>query len=307
MSTCNRWGMLLLCAMCWTSAPVPLWAHDLIPYENVSVFQSTMEYGGRSRDVLYLQPALQARGSKVPALILLHYLDGTPADMADLTKIARLVRDDGIWVILPKGVNGTWNYKPNALNQVDDVGFLTQLIQQSVADYPLDPTRIYMAGYSDGGLMTQRFACDKPRLIAAGAAVAATLYQALANACTPNQGTPMLFMQGEDDKVLPYKGNLLFLSAPATAAFWARIDGCAATPTGTDLPNRIGDGTTVHLDRYQGCAADEGVAFYSVVNGGHTWPGAYDYSPDLGLTTQDINADTVMWQFFRQFRRAAAP
>jgi len=288
-------------------------AHDVIPFENVTAISTTFPFGGLQREVLVLRPSAPAAG-KVPAVVMLPYLRGRADDMADLIQAGRLVRDYGVVVLVPEAVNGEWNYGSGAAigittPLVDDVGFLSALISKSIVDYALDATRIYMAGYSNGGLMTMRFACDHPEQIAAGGNVArVTMKSADAKACKPALPTPMLLTNGTADPVSTYNGTSFLgvsatLSAPATAAFWAKLDGCAATPVGSTLPDTIADGTTVHLDTYSGCTALGEVDFYTINGGGHTWPGSIGFSPGLGITSEDIDATTLLWQFFQRFTR----
>jgi hypothetical protein len=51
---------------------------------------------------------------------------------------------------------------------------------------------------------------------------------------------------------------------------------------------------------YGGCQGDAGVVLYLVANGGHTWPGGYQYGPasEFGVTSQDFSANEVTWSFF---------
>jgi len=297
-------GTALLClAISFAGAPRLCRAHDLGPYENVTAVQETLTVAGRTRTVLYLKPTQPATTERVPAILLLEYLHGTPVDMADLTEAARLVRDHGIWLILPESTNGRWNYGLTAFSLVDDVGFLASVIDDAVARFPIDSHRIYMGGYSNGAQMTQRFACDHPEKIAAGAIISGSIHNTDARTCLPALATPMIIFHGTADGQINYNGNLLYRSSTATAQFWAGIAACSPTPTGTDLPDSTADGTTVHLDRYSGCTSNFLIDHYSITGGGHTWPGSLNFSAGLGLASQDVSAMPLLWQFFSQFSR----
>jgi polyhydroxybutyrate depolymerase len=52
------------------------------------------------------------------------------------------------------------------------------------------------------------------------------------------------------------------------------------------------------------CADRAWVVLYRVVGGGHTWPGsrAFIPLPGLGPVTFEIDADAIMWSFFRHYR-----
>lgn len=58
-------------------------------------------------------------------------------------------------------------------------------------------------------------------------------------------------------------------------------------------------GGAVTGTRYTGCAGDAEVDFYSIADGGHTWPGGTMRLRFLpGKTSDDIDASETMWAFF---------
>lgn len=296
----------LWCALCaCLFSARPALALDVDPVENVSVFAETIFFQGYFRHIVYLRPTVPATTDRVPAIVLLHYLRGDAPGMANLTGPGRLVRDFGAWVILPEAIKGIW-HSSNCCsrdNPVDDVAFLAHLIDLGVARFPLDSKRIYMAGYSDGAHMAELFACMRPEKIAAATLVAASIHSLDATLCTPTLPTPIQFLRGSDDALVPYNGDSFYKSAAFTAALWAQIDGCTGAPLQSDLPDAVDDGTTVQLVSYANCNAGSAVDFYTANGAGHTWPGALGFSSALGRTSEDINATSVMWEFLRRFSR----
>lgn len=284
----------------------------LAPFENVRGYYQSITHDKQVRTALYLAPK-QAPSERVPLLILLHYLDGESEPMANLTAPGLLVRDHGIYAIVPQALASGWGHNPADQRAADDMGFLLRLIDDAVANLPVDPHRVYLAGYSDGGNMVSRFVCEKPERIAAAALVSATMRKSLKRVCSPALPVPMLLMHGTADQFVTYDGrstpyvNPLLgnqnLSAPDNAAYWARNNGCSPTPLQADLPDLIKEQTTVRLDRYEDCSSGAGVDFYTVNGGGHTWPGALDVSSPLGLTTQDLSATLTLWSFLSRFSR----
>ena len=78
---------------------------------------------------------------------------------------------------------------------------------------------------------------------------------------------------------------------------WAELNDFDATPSSTDLPDVVDDGTTVTRDVYDNCGGGVDVALYAVIGGGHAWPG----SGSLGSATQDISASEIILDtFFEQ-------
>lgn len=271
------------------------------PYSNMETLRITQRHAGSVRRILILKP-IQARFASAPAIVLLHYRGGNGTKMANLTEVGALVRDFGVWVILPDAVNGTWQDNPieTVLND-KDVGFLDALIGNSIVNYGLDRSRIYMAGYSDGGFMTIRFVCEHAERLAGAFAVAAAMVKNLAQSCTLSRPVPFTFINGTSDLNVRYKGSFGVMSAPQTAAKWAALNSCAAAGPEFALPDLVFDGTRVRTLPYRACVEPAAVDFFTVENGGHTWPGVPSYSPYLGLVSYDINATLAMWEFFRQF------
>jgi polyhydroxybutyrate depolymerase len=265
----------------------------------VSSFTITMEWDQRKRTILYLRPA---SATKAPALVLLHYRGGDPSHMANYTDATQFVQKYGAWVILPQGIDGDWSDDPKRdANRTDDSGFLAALIAQSVADYPLDRQRIYMAGFSKGGFMAERYACDHADTIAAAAWVGATLLNTLRDACTPSRKLPVLGINGTADRKVPYDGETGVASAPETMEFFAGLNACTASATRALTPT-VQDGTSIELETFSHCPTGAQVYFYTVVGGGHTWPDSpYPRPMELGPTTQNLDADSAIWSFFKGF------
>jgi polyhydroxybutyrate depolymerase len=292
--------LAMLCLASWGTAA----RADFHAYENVTAFQQTVSYGGQSRTVLFLKPTVPATQNKVPAMVLLHYLNGNSIDMTTVSNFAKLVRDQGIWVIVPQGINGEWNYKMES-GQPDDVGFISQVITNAEAQFPIDPHHVYMGGYSDGGSMSETMACMHPEQFAGGLIVASSMYYQQESFCKPAMGTPMVFFNGSQDTINGYFLGLFHASVPASAKYWATLDGCSGKYKTTNLAKPIDDNTNTHVsvNTYSSCPSGSSVLLYTVWNGGHTWPGAYDVGKSLGTTSQEIDATQVGWQFLTQFSR----
>ena len=314
----------LLGLICGMHTPAAV-AHDVVAYENVTAVKVTVkvpiaqidpalppelglpsspiDIGSRARTVLYLRPTVATTAGRPPAILLLEYLRGNAVDMAGLTDAARLVRDYGVWVILPESANGRWNYGLTSFSQADDVGFLTTVIDDAVNRFGVDPHRIYMGGYSNGAEMTQRYACDRSDKIAAGAIISGSIHVSDVRACKPTRPVPMIIFHGTADPQIKYDGNLLFTSSKATAELWAANADCNLAPLVYPQPDSADDGTTVTLNRYIGCRDNARVDQYVITGGGHTWPGALTFSQGLGRASQDVSATPLMWDFFKQFSR----
>jgi len=290
--------------MAWLTSTV---AHAyIVPTSGVTYFKTTTTYQGVARTTLYFKPTA-ASTSKAPMLVMLHYKGGNPEAMAYLTEVQELVRDFGIWVALPPVADGDWHDDPKDTSTTDDVGFLSTLIDSSVAAYPVDTKRVYMTGFSDGAMMTLRYACQRPDKIAAAAAVSGVMLKNLVNVCSsPMRATPMAMINGTADTIVKYSPGkyAISITVPDSAKHWAKINGCGAAPVVTKLPNvSTSDGTTVQLSSWLGCATGNAVQLYTINNGGHTWPGSPYNASKQGVTSYDINGTLAVWEFVRAFTR----
>ena len=118
----------------------------------------------------------------------------------------------------------------------------------------------------------------------------------------------MLFA-GNKDKLVPLNGgivprlpNSVLLSQHSLAKKWAFRNGCNMQPVVTELTGSGHDGTSVTKTVYSGGKNNTEVITYMIDNGGHTWPGGYQYLPTMlvGKTTHELNASEVIWEFFKR-------
>lgn len=283
--------------------PADVQAGRFQPVSGVTTFEGEFTISGQRRRVLYVRPVASPVGL-APAIVVLHYAGGDPEEMANLIEIGQLVRDTGVWAVLPESRGRNWAFDPVAdRNGPDDVGLITRVIDNLVAAYPIDARRVYMTGFSSGGFMTQRYVCERSERIAAAAYVSSTLLDSLRKVCKPSLPTPIVGMHGNRDPKVSYTKKSGLSSAPDTALFFANLNRCLTPPLRSKLPNIANDSTTVLLDSYDRCAAPQPVRFYTIDGGGHTWPGNHYQLGFAGRTTQDIDATRVIWEFVRNYAR----
>jgi polyhydroxybutyrate depolymerase len=266
-----------------------------------------MAWGGRTRHALYFRPTSAATTTAPALLIVLHYKGGNAEDMAALTQVQLLVRDFGVWVVLPEAVLGGWNNDPSNDTGVDDIGYLSRLIDSSISRFGVNKRRIYLAGYSAGGFMALRYACEQPTRVAAVASVAAALSVQQNARCNPAAATPIAMINGTGDSRVRYDTDTVgMMTVPATARRWAQINGCPTGPLHSLLPDLAPrDKTRVEMDQWKTCGASGTgeVRLYTIDSGGHTWPDSDDNCLLCGRTSYDIDGTMTVWSFLKRFRR----
>lgn len=263
---------------------------------------ATILANGRSRRYVVISPV--AGQANAPMLLLLHPSGTSPETTAELTRISEFVQTQGFLAVLPEAQSGGWQDDPAAASN-EDVPFLRQLIEAFTANGLADRTRVYAAGFSNGGFMVERLSCELADRIAAFGIDAATLRSSQVNSCFPVQQRAKVYFLGTSDLIVPYSGVFGGLSggvrsAADTMSFWKNQQQCGF-PAVTDLPDRIADGTTVTLSDYGVCTAGTRLKLYTINGGGHAWPGGE--STLFGATTQDISASGLIWRFVAGYRR----
>lgn len=259
---------------------------------------------------VYIPTSYTESGDPVPLVLVLHGAGGNGANTESFVGFDALADQDNFVVAYPDGYRSVWNDGRAADRYVDtsidDVQFLSDVIGFLKIKLNIDAQRVYAAGYSMGGMMSYRLACDLDQQVAAIASVASTMPIYLLSHCNNTPPLPVIVFQGTDDPIIPWTGIPNgYLSAVQTLGFWRSHNQCHTDFTIDALPDTdTTDLTRVMRQTLTGCAAD--VVLYSIYLGGHTWPGhAFSAGIDLGLTSQDIDATALIWQFFQDHPKAA--
>lgn len=252
-----------------------------------------------------------------PLVIVLHGGGGTGAGMVKLTNFNAIADREGFIVVYPDGVDRHWNdgrgvewYRAHTEN-IDDLGFISTLIDELVAKLNVDVKRVYATGISNGGMMSYRLGCELSQRIAGIAPVTASISVNMAKVWSPSRPMPVLIIAGTADPLVPWDGGDIrfgrrifgtVLSVPDTVKFWVEKNGCLAKPIVIRLPDTDPtDGTTVRKEVYASCRDGAEVVLYAVEGGGHTWAGGLQYLPEriIGKTSREFSASEVIWQFFK--------
>jgi len=279
----------------------------------------TIIHDGVSRAYhLHIPPGLDA--SPHPLLVMLHGGLGSGSGM----EASEGMDDDadalGFYVVYPEGTAQppqsnlrTWNavdccgaaHKQN----VDDVGFLADLIMTLEANYNIDVHRVGVAGHSNGAMMAYRFAGERSDLVTSVMSVSGAIggqeNPASSNKiiATPAQHVSALIMHARDDDHVPYNGGhgqdaveplRVDMSVAQALAFWIAADGVSSTAASTS------DAGVVHTETY-GTTTGPFVELVAT-QGGHGWPGATGQSP-LAKSPAAPDASSVVAHFLMDHPR----
>ncbi len=222
--------------------------------------------------------------------------------IAERSTYNKIADRDSFIVVYPEGLMGSafgnsWNVGYGPARGVNDVGFIKALIDFCKENYVINEEKIYMSGFSQGGMLTYHFACKYPGILAAIASGSGSLTERVIIDCANVDPIPVMHIHGDRDEVVFYNGlrNIL-RSAEETVSFWLEKNHCSNESTELSIPNTYTDGTFAKRYEYTNCINKNNmVVFIKVFGGLHDW-----YSPRSG-PLNDVDNSEVTWQFFKQF------
>ena len=225
-------------------------------------------------------------------------------------------------VVYPEGLDGaygkpTWNdCRANCTvnSHADDVRFISVLIDELAGQYPVDLSRVYVSGTSNGGLMALRLAVELSDKIAAVAAVAAAMPDS-SKCGNPLSPLSLLFMNGTDDNHLPYNGGTIanppdpahgtVFSTEQSIEIWTTLDQTDTLPSVYHFPDLDpDDGGTVTKYTYANGLEGTEVVLYKIIGGGHSAPSIKEqysalFEKYFNKQNHDIEMTTEVWNFFK--------
>lgn len=262
---------------------------------------------------VYIPEAYATLGEPAPLVVVLHAAAGTGTLAEQHTGFDSLADENGFIVAYPDGINGFWNdgrpVDPRVDMTVSDTAYIAGVIAFLGTKLSLDPARVYLTGYSMGGMMAIRAGCELGDQIAAVASVASNMPEYAQPFCNSSPPLSMLFLVGTDDHSVPWVGQpgngTGYMSATNSLSYWSDHNHCADDPVEIALDDaNPQDGTRVIVSRHEVCDANTEVDLYGIYFGGHTWPGRPNpLGVDPGLVSRDIDGTAVIWEFFNQHSR----
>ncbi len=265
-----------------------------LPHTTGTTTEKLASGGVDRKYLLYIPPEYDGIG-RVPLVLALHGFIQPAESLAAVSELEAAADSAGYVIAFPEGTGSPlrWNAYESP-DGADDVAFLGALLDELADALCIDGTRVYTAGYSNGGGMSLLLACKLEDRLAAIAVVAATFVPCQAN-------VPMVAFHGNNDPIVPYEGGgaptnpaIAFPPVRRGASEWAAAAGCDTLPI-ISRPN-----PEIELSTFRRCLGGDGdVLLYTVIDGGHTWPGGLALPENIvGRTTDQIDASAVILEFF---------
>ncbi len=210
--------------------------------------------------------------------------------------------NNGFILVQAQGHNDSWNAGLCCSGaRLDDVGFIRAVLAEVETHLNVDAKRVYAAGFSNGGFMSERLACDASDVFAAIVDGSG----GIVTSCKPQKHVAVLEFHGNKDRIVPYA---LFKS---TSKEWVKFNGCNSTTTPASFPNSGGDTT---CETYTGCPADGTITACTIDGGGHCWYGSPSCGTGfgplaakialLGSSNSNFTVESDdMWPFLSKYHR----
>jgi polyhydroxybutyrate depolymerase len=275
---------------------------------------------GFHRSYLIHVPMNYNRAESRPLVVALHGAFSTAAEMEKETGLSDLADRDGFLVVYPNGITlfgwfQHWNARHccgKAMEDgVDDLGFISTVIEEVCRNFQVDASRIYMVGYSNGGMLAYLFAAQKPELLAAVAVIAATIGSSPSSdqpemLIPPAQASmPVLVIHGREDNRIPYEGGSerkngrSYVSVKDSMEFWLKADRIATAPQREEMM-----GGRVIKEIWGVPGSNREVVLYTLEGWKHTIPTKY-FTKKLPENDplKNFSATDIIWDFFKNHRK----
>jgi polyhydroxybutyrate depolymerase len=229
-----------------------------------------------------------------PVVLNLHGAGSNAHQQSAYSALPRVGADAGWLVVTPDAVAGFWEMTDSGA----DDRFLMGLLDEIEAGYCVDLDRVHATGISLGSWKTTVTACAHPDRIASMALIAESV-------AIDDCDVPVVAFHGTADRVVPYGegadegivvrgGNAALPGVEVNLPAWAANAGCDEEPVRTP----IGE----HAERWvYDCPDGEGLEFYSIAGGGHTWPGA-EVNGEPDVPDRAVDATEIALDWFDQHR-----
>jgi poly(3-hydroxybutyrate) depolymerase len=250
-------------------------------------------YGGQVRTFnIYVAPRVPAQ-VPVPVIFVLHGLYLDPATTEAESGLDAVADTQDVALVYPSGVQGSWNAGTccgdSHAAKSDDVGFLVHVLGLVRQIRPIDLDRVYVAGFSNGGMMALKAVCARPDVFAAAVSVAGSLQAP----CTGRRPVSAMIIHGMRDTTVPYAGqrHSKFLGVPLTSA---PVSASRLATRSSCTVNHVSAAKRYLRKEYGGCAEGTSVRLLSVPAMGHRWP---------DMQHDGVDGGSLTWTFLRSQHR----
>lgn len=163
--------------------------------------------------------------------LFLHGTSGSPEKVDGIFGATMLADAFNLVAVTPEGDPSVyvWQSENNGVDDSRDIGFLTELIDKVQGQYGIGNDKVYVFGYSAGGFMAYKMACQMPERLTAVVSLSGQFRGDFDN-CPTATAVAVHHLHSHSDFDVPYHGreNGNIASVADTLSFWREKNGCSA-------------------------------------------------------------------------------
>lgn len=262
--------------------------------------------GGIYRTYRLYVPTIYTGLTARPLIFNLHGYTSNALQQQQYSNFKPIADTANFLMVFPQGTKDGnnqpyWNAGFSS-TQVNDIAFLSALIDSLDLTYNINLNRVYSTGMSNGGFMSHTLACELSNRITAIASVTGGIFTTqYGTNCHPTRPVPVMQIHGTSDGTVPFAGNMSqgMMPIDSVVKYWVTKNNCNPVATFSNVPNTsTSDGCTAEHYKFNGGNSGSTVELYKIIGGTHSWPGF----PFGGVgTNMDINASKEIWRFFNKY------
>jgi len=264
----------------------------------------SVELDGKTRRYIYHIPENWQDISSLPVVFVLHGGRSNPEDIEEISRFHLQGNPENFITVYPASEKRFWNDgRAISDSTTDEIKFIHHIIDTLQTRYPVNEDGIFSTGFSNGGSMSVRLACESGQ-IKAVSSVASTAVKQVIDQCNPDKPKSIMIIQGGDDSITSIDGvqksKREIVSHEYAIQKFLSLNECSSDFTKLSVPDTSESVGTKKV--YRDCANDSEVISIILKEGGHTWPGGpqYRFKFLVGKTIKNIDASEVIWEFFSQ-------
>lgn len=272
--------------------------------KNTKRISKSIKVDDKAREYILHIPNKSEEISSLPMVFVLHGGRGSPEGIEQISQFHAQETSAEFITVYPASAGKFWNDgRANANSKINDVKFITSLIDTLKTQYSIDEDAVFSTGLSNGGTMSVRLGCESNK-IKAISAVASTAVKKVIDDCSLDTPKSFMVIQGTNDPITNFNGvqkeKRKIVSHNYAVNKFLSLNNCSPQFTNTTIPDTSNDKTSTVIKRYEDCKTKSKVISVIVENGGHTWPGGAQYRSRflVGNISQDFNASEIIWDFF---------
>ena len=256
-----------------------------------------------------LVPSTVNLSEQVPMIIDLHGNTVTMENQRGLSEFDEIAEEKGAIAVWPQGFDNSWNagYCCSSAGelQLNDTGFILEIVNKVVTNHSVDENRIYLTGWSNGCALSQKLANEHSDTFAA---IACMSYYLLDDPDADYSPIPIMEIHGLLDQIILYSNDAIHLpnleaqehGAIQNLLLWADMNGCSGS-----LPDSNQPSVFYSVQSFTDCDNGTEVSLVTLYAADHNpYEESYDIFTGNGGT---VDTNGIAWDFVSQFSKETEP